>query len=370
MPTEEEEYEREELKLEKRKKSSRICFYGIICLILCCAILFQSYRTDIIEYSMPYGSKLIDMGYVPDIVLRFGVIALLQSRLNLYHNLTKTNKLELYVNDFVKDLKSRKSIAEETLKANEQHYEVDTRFYNYVLGYHKKYSSCIYLTPKEVKQEIYDKPPNNSLSYYTQSKDMALESLNIAEVHMLDLYVKRAKLCTDKSSKDDECSLNVLDLGCGWGSFSLYYAGLCKKCQIRAVSNSETQIEYINNEAKARGYKNLKAIRVNMNNIDRLTDKIGDINKFDRIISIEMLEHMKNYQKLFKYLSNILKPNGLMFAHIFEHKQMPYHFEVNYESDWMSKHFFTGGTMPSTHLFKKFNDHLQVVCPFKYINTT
>lgn len=240
----------------------------------------------------------------------------------LKQRLTEENKgsqeaKQLHLNAYIEKLKAS-PIAINTSDANEQHYEVPTEFYKYVLGKRMKYSG----------------------GYWPSGAD----TLDASEEAMLKLSCERAQLKNGQS---------VLDLGCGWGSVSLYVAEKFPNCKITGVSNSKTQKEYIDSVAKEKGFKNLTIITQDMNDF-----QIKE--KFDRIISVEMLEHMKNYQKLFEKLSGFLKPEGLFFIHIFTHKEFAYPFEVRDETDWMAKYFFTGGMMPSHNLFLYFQDNLTI----------
>ena len=260
--------------------------------------------------------NLLEKDIVPDFLIRMGIRNLLKQRLTEENKGSQEAK-QLHLNAYIEKLKAS-PIAINTIDANEQHYEVPTEFYKYVLGKRMKYSG----------------------GYWPSGAD----TLDASEEAMLKLSCDRAQL------KDGQ---NVLDLGCGWGSVSLYVAEKFPNCKITGVSNSKTQKEYIDSVAKEKGFKNLTIITQDMNDF-----QINE--KFDRIISVEMLEHMKNYQKLFAKLSGFLKAEGLFFIHIFTHKEFAYPFEVKDETDWMAKYFFTGGMMPSHNLFLYFQDHLTI----------
>ncbi|ESK92077.1 sam-dependent methyltransferase [Moniliophthora roreri MCA 2997] len=264
------------------------------------------------------GYDLLDRGLVPDFILRRAIRALLRQRLReIDHGSLEANyaaKME-----WIEGVKTRTTIADVPEKANEQHYEVSTKFILSTLGPYAKYSSCLYPTGKETLQE--------------------------AEILMLESYCEKAQL------KD---GMEILDLGCGWGSLSLYLAQKYPKSRVTGLSNSTTQKAHIDSTATSRGLTNLEIITADVN-----THDFGS-RRFDRILSIEMFEHMKNYQMLLKKVSSWLKDqDSLLFIHVFCHRTTPYHFE---EGDgWMAKNFFSGGTMPSLDLFLHFQEHITLV---------
>ena len=254
--------------------------------------------------------SLAESGFIPDALIK--IAARYISNRRLIEQSDDENK------DKIISVLSRGVVAEKTHNANEQHYEVPPEFFNYVLGTNLKYSCSLF--------------------------DDA-DSLDDAEESMLKLYIDRADI------KDGH---EVLDLGCGWGSFSLYVAERYPDINITSVSNSSDQIAYIKNEAHKKGLSNIKAFRMDVNNLE--------LNKkFDRIVSIEMFEHLRNYKLILNYLNHALKPDGKLFIHIFCHKKLTYLYEMKNNFDWMTKYFFQGGIMPSKDIFQYFEDELEII---------
>lgn len=260
--------------------------------------------------------KLIENDKLPDPVLRAGIRKLLKQRLADETVGDEELQQRKFIN-LVNELKSS-PIAVNTADANEQHYELPTEFFQYCLGKNLKYSSG-YWNP-------------------------GVKDIDTSEDDMLALTCKRADL------QDGQ---NVLELGCGWGSLSLYMASKFPGSKFTVVSNSATQKIFIDDTAAKRGIQNLTVLTADMN-----TFTIAD--SFDRVVSVEMFEHMRNYKLLLAKVASFLKPDGKLFVHIFTHKTLAYKYEVIDESDWMSKYFFTGGIMPSNHLFFYFNDDLKI----------
>ena len=259
---------------------------------------------------------LLEKNLLPDRLIRFGIRRLLAQRL-------REERARYDRAAYVADLKTR-ALAEQTAAANEQHYEVPTPFYRFCLGKRLKYSGCLYPAGRE--------------------------SLDEAEEHMLALYAERARLADGQ---------DILELGCGWGSLCLYNAERFPNSRITAISNSRTQKEHIDAEARKRGVTNLRIITCDINAFD-ITPAA-----FDRIVSVEMFEHLKNYQLLFRNIARWLRPGGLLFTHIFTHRELSYHFVPRDETDWMSRHFFTGGQMPAHDLLPQFQDDLKLLQDWK-----
>ncbi len=250
--------------------------------------------------------KILASGLVPDFIIRSAIRSQLEEKIGTESRGGYEAASER-MNAYLRELR-QSPIAIETTAANEQHYEVPAEFFEKVLGRRLKYSS----------------------GYWPSG----VQDLNASEEAMLDLYVRRAKI---------EDGQDILDLGCGWGSLSLYLAERFPGSRVLGVSNSSTQRAFILEEAERIGLKNLQILTCDMNDFE--TDW-----RFDRIVSVEMFEHMRNYEKLFEKAASWMKADALLFVHIFTHRDYAYPFIAEGTGSWMAKYFFTGGQMPSEDL--------------------
>ena len=218
-------------------------------------------------------------------------------------------------------------IAEHTDLANEQHYELPPRFFELTLGPRRKYSSCFYPTGKE----------------------------SLAEAEDIALAQTMSHACLANGQ-------DILELGCGWGALSLAMARAFPAARITAVSNSAPQRAYIEGVAVAEGMGNLRVITADMN------DFAPDA-KFDRVVSVEMFEHMANWRRLLERVRGWLRPDGRLFLHVFAHRTSPYRFDRADRADWIAQHFFTGGIMPSEALIAQFPDCFTVERQWRWDGT-
>ena len=261
--------------------------------------------------------NLIELGWVNDRLTRAGIRYLCRQRLNQVSNRdaeTRQQKLQQFIAEA-----ASAPIAPLAEKANEQHYEIPAAFYDLVLGPQKKYSRCLY--------------------------DRQTNGLEQAETDALQTTCERAEL------RDGQ---DILELGCGWGSLTLWMAEHYPNSKITAVSNSNSQREHILGQAAFRGVgENLTVLTVDMNDFE-------SEQQFDRVVSVEMFEHMRNHQALLSKVANWLRADGKLFVHIFCHREFTYAFETEGSSNWMGRYFFTGGIMPSKSLFSNYEDDLKI----------
>jgi len=254
---------------------------------------------------------------VPEPVIRAGIRLLLRDR--LAQEARRFSDGEAGLQRFIGWM-AGEELASSTGVANRQHYEVPTEFFQLVLGKHLKYSAALW--------------------------EPGTATLDEAEAAMLELTCARADL------RDGQ---TVLELGCGWGSLSLWMAARFPRSRIVAVSNSRTQGAYIRARAAERGLENLELRTADVNGWAP-----GEGQRFDRVVSVEMFEHVRNWPELFRRVAGWLAPGGRVFVHVFAHRRFAYPFEVDGDRDWMARHFFTGGIMPAHDLPARIPGPLEV----------
>lgn len=268
----------------------------------------------------------VERGLIPDIVTRAAIRRLCEQRLldcDRGNDIANSRALQA----FVESMRAG-PIAPVPEKANEQHYELPPEFFATVLGPHRKYSSCFWST--------------------------AETSLAEAEAASLEITCQRAELADGQ---------DVLELGCGWGSLSLWMAERFRNSRITAVSNSAPQRRFIETEAASRGLTNLHVITADMNQF------AAESHRFDRVVSVEMFEHMRNYERLLERIASWLRPDGRLFVHHFCHRQFAYPFETDGDANWMGRYFFTGGLMPNENMLRQFHRHMTVVQQWRWSGT-
>lgn len=269
-----------------------------------------------------YGLMAAEAGWLPDWMIRQGIRQLVAARSGELLS-TDCEVKQQMMSQFINECQ-RSPIALAPVESNQQHYSVPTEFFQQVLGKRMKYSSCYW--------------------------EDTTKTLDEAEELALRTTCERADL------QDGQ---RVLELGCGWGSLSLWMAEHYPNSRITVVSHSSSQREYITTRAEAAGYRNLQVVTSDIN-------QFLPEGQFDRIVSVEMFEHVRNHQELFRRIASWLRDDGKLFVHVFCHREQAYPYESRGPEDWMTDYFFTGGMMPSDQLFARYQRDLRLTQQWRW----